>query len=227
MVRAASGVGLLFGADFVAAHGHGVDGGVELFDGEGCGGAEFFAAVFAEEEYGERAGGDVEAVAEGELFLWGDGGGVEVVEGVGAGVAEDGEEDQIALGEVGRVVGEDGELFLEEGVLFGRGEEEEDAVFVDEGGDSLGVDEWGHEESEQEEAFHGVFFFVGRLGLSFFWMRSFHAVWRAPVREVSSAAARRIWVAPMRPQPPGMGRKRSGASATKSACWAGVSIRLP
>jgi hypothetical protein len=63
------------GAQFVLTHGHGVDGGGEFVEGEGFGGAEFFAAVLAEEDDGEVGGGDVEAAAGGEGVLVGEGGG--------------------------------------------------------------------------------------------------------------------------------------------------------
>ena len=64
-------------------------------------------------------------------------------------------------------------------------------------------------------------------GFAFISTRSFHAARSAPVSTSSSAAARRIWVCPIFPQPPGMGRKISGASVTNSACCSSVSCRLP
>lgn len=57
--------------------------------------------------------------------------------------------------------------------------------------------------------------------------RSFHAVRSAPVSTSSLAAARRICVCPIFPQPLGIGRKISGASSTNAACCSGVSIRFP
>jgi hypothetical protein len=67
----------------------------------------------------------------------------------------------------------------------------------------------------------------GRLVFAFLSIRSFHAVWSAPVSTCSLAAARRICVCPIFPQPPGIGRKISGASSTKAACCSSVSIRFP
>jgi hypothetical protein len=57
--------------------------------------------------------------------------------------------------------------------------------------------------------------------------RSFHATCSAPVRTSSLAAAKRICVCPIFPQPPGIGRKMSGASSTNTAYCSGVSIRFP
>src|SRR5690242_9473046 len=57
--------------------------------------------------------------------------------------------------------------------------------------------------------------------------RSFHAVRSAPASTSSLAAARRICVCPIFPQPPGIGRKISGASSTNAACCSSVSIRFP
>src|SRR5262249_55719148 len=57
--------------------------------------------------------------------------------------------------------------------------------------------------------------------------RSFQAVCRAPVSTSSLAAASRMCVIPIRPQPPGMGRKTSGSSSTNAACCSSVSIRFP
>src|SRR5207244_12839440 len=69
-----------------------------------------------------------------------------------------------------------------------------------------------------------VFF---RLVFSFLSIRSFHAVRSAPVSTSSLAAARRICVCPIFPQPPEIGRKISGASSTNAACCSSVSIRFP
>src|SRR5256886_13110413 len=66
-----------------------------------------------------------------------------------------------------------------------------------------------------------------RLVLAFLSTRSFHAVRSAPVSTSSLAAARRICVCPIFPQPPGIGRKISGASSTNAACCSSVSIRFP
>jgi hypothetical protein len=57
--------------------------------------------------------------------------------------------------------------------------------------------------------------------------RSFQAACRAPVRMSRFALASRMWVAPIRPQPPATGMNRSGASATNSAWISGVSARFP
>src|SRR5260370_12223520 len=54
----------------------------------------------------------------------------------------------------------------------------------------------------------GRFFFVP----VFFSTRSFHAVRRAPVITFSFAFSSRLWVLPIRPHPPGIGRKTSGSS---------------
>jgi hypothetical protein len=71
-------------------------------------------------------------------------------------------------------------------------------------------------------------FFGDRLpAFAFFSMRSFQAVRRAPSITSSVAAARRMWVAPPRPQPPGIGRKISGSSSTKADCCSGVIMMLP
>src|SRR6516162_9046906 len=66
-----------------------------------------------------------------------------------------------------------------------------------------------------------------RLVSAFLSTRSFHAAWSAPVSTSSLAAARRICVCPIFPQPPGIGRKISGASSTNAACCSSVSIRFP
>src|SRR5207247_1566000 len=66
-----------------------------------------------------------------------------------------------------------------------------------------------------------------RLVFAFLSIRSFHAVRTAPVSTSSLAAARRICVCPIFPQPSGIGRKISGASSTNAACCSGVSIRFP
>ena len=60
---------------------------------------------------------------------------------------------------------------------------------------------------------HGFF----RLVFAFLSIRSLHAVRSAPVSTSSLAAARRICVCPIFPQPPGIGRKISGASSTNAA----------
>src|SRR5438046_6110873 len=65
------------------------------------------------------------------------------------------------------------------------------------------------------------------LVFALFSIRSFHAVRSAPVSTSSLAAARRICVCPIFPQPPGIGRKISGASSTNAACCSSVSIRFP
>src|SRR6516225_6235816 len=62
---------------------------------------------------------------------------------------------------------------------------------------------------------------------AFFSIRAFHAVWSAPLSTSSLAAARRICVCPIFPQPPGIGKKISGASSTNAACCSIVSIRFP
>ena len=49
-----------------------------------------------------------------------------------------------------------------------------------------------------------------RLVFAFLSIRSFHAVRSAPISTSSLAAARRICVCPIFPQPPGIGRKISG-----------------
>src|SRR5207302_5534361 len=68
---------------------------------------------------------------------------------------------------------------------------------------------------------------VFRLVFAFLSIRSFHAVRSAPVSTSSLAAARRICVCPIFPQPPGIGRKISGASSTNAACCSSASIRFP
>src|SRR2546425_10129962 len=70
---------------------------------------------------------------------------------------------------------------------------------------------------------HGFF----RLVFAFLSIRSFHPVRSAPVSTSSLAAARRICVCPIFPQPPGIGRKISGASSTNAACCSSASIRFP
>jgi hypothetical protein len=69
---------------------------------------------------------------------------------------------------------------------------------------------------------------VGLFGLvfAFFSIRSFHAFRSAPVSTSSLAAARRICVCPIFPQPPEIGKKISGASSTNAACCSSVSIRF-
>jgi hypothetical protein len=62
---------------------------------------------------------------------------------------------------------------------------------------------------------------------AFLSLRSFHAVRSAPVSISWLAAARRMWVCPIFPQPPGMGRKMPGASCTNAVCCSRVSIRFP
>src|SRR6266542_776271 len=69
-----------------------------------------------------------------------------------------------------------------------------------------------------------VFF---RLVFAFLSIRNLHAVRTAPVSTSSLAAARRICVCPIFPQPPGIGKKISGASSTNAACCSSVSIRFP
>src|SRR5437867_6757344 len=54
-----------------------------------------------------------------------------------------------------------------------------------------------------------------RLVFAFLSIRSLHAVRTAPVSTSSLAAARRICVCPIFPQPPGIGKKISRASSTK------------
>ena len=66
-----------------------------------------------------------------------------------------------------------------------------------------------------------------RAVFTFLSIRSFHAVRSAPVSTSSLAAARRICVCPILPQPPGIGRKIPGTSSTNAACWSSVSIRFP
>src|SRR2546425_4158718 len=66
-----------------------------------------------------------------------------------------------------------------------------------------------------------------RLVFAFLSIRSSHAVRSAPVSTSSLAAARRICGCPIFPQPPGIGRKISGASSTNAACCSSVSIRFP
>ena len=135
---------LLGGAvtDFVLAHGHGVDGLVEAVDEDGGGGAEFFTAVLAEEDDGEAGWWDFEAAADEDLLLIGNDRRVEGAEGVGGGgwtgLREDGDEDEVAVAQVGDVMAEEGELLLEAGVVAGGGEDEQDAVLVLKGGEGLG-----------------------------------------------------------------------------------------
>jgi hypothetical protein len=66
-----------------------------------------------------------------------------------------------------------------------------------------------------------------RLVSAFLSIRSFHAVRSAPVSTCSLAAARRMCVCPIFPQPPGIGRKISGAFSTNAACCSSVSLRFP
>jgi len=66
-----------------------------------------------------------------------------------------------------------------------------------------------------------------RLVFALLSIRSLHAVRSAPVSTSSLAAARRMCVCPIFPQPPGIGRKISGASSTNAACCSSVSIRFP
>jgi hypothetical protein len=56
-----------------------------------------------------------------------------------------------------------------------------------------------------------------RLVFAFLSIRSFHAIRSAPV-STTSLVARRICVCPIFPQPPGIGKKISGASSTNAAC---------
>jgi hypothetical protein len=65
------------------------------------------------------------------------------------------------------------------------------------------------------------------LDLPFFSTRKFHASWRPFSICCALASANRMWVHPILPQPPGMARKTSGASAISACCNAGDSIRLP
>src|SRR5438552_1587838 len=62
---------------------------------------------------------------------------------------------------------------------------------------------------------------------AFFSARIFHAVRSAPLSTSSLAAASRIWVCPIFPNPPAIGKKISGASSTNADCCSGVSIRFP
>src|SRR5882762_5269871 len=66
-----------------------------------------------------------------------------------------------------------------------------------------------------------------RLVFAFLSIRSLHAVRTAPVSTSLLAAARRICVCPIFPQPPGIGRKISGACSTNAACCSSVSIKFP
>ena len=56
---------------------------------------------------------------------------------------------------------------------------------------------------------------------------SCHAVRKAPANTSALALARRMCVIPILPHPPGIGRKTSGNSRTKSACCSSVSFKLP
>src|SRR5437868_4324344 len=65
------------------------------------------------------------------------------------------------------------------------------------------------------------------LGLPFFSTRKFHASWTPFSICCSLDSANRMWVHPLLPQPPGIARKTSGASAISACCSAGDSIKLP
>ena len=121
--------------------GHGVDGAVHAGDGDGCGGAELFATVFAEQYNGELAGCDVEAAAYCELLFVGDAGwlqGSESWRKVGRpGLLDERNDDQVAGAEVGFVVVEGVELQAVSTVERSGREDEQDAVAVDEGGERL------------------------------------------------------------------------------------------
>src|SRR5581483_1597239 len=69
----------------------------------------------------------------------------------------------------------------------------------------------------------GAFF----ADLAFFSTLTFQAVRRAPASTSSLALARWMWVMPIFPQPPRIGRNTPGSSRTNSACCSGVSIRFP
>ena len=96
----------LAGLHLLAAHGHGVDESDQFFGGDGGGGAIFGAAVFADEDGFEIRGGDVVAAAE--------------VAG-----ADDGHEDEVAVGHGGLGLVEEGALVLERRVARGGGEGQE------------------------------------------------------------------------------------------------------
>ena len=115
---------------FVLAHGHGVDGGVQLVDGKGFAGAEFFAAVSAEENDGEVAGCDVEAAADGFGFRRCKAGGGR--RGVLIG-KRDG--DEVAIGSSGGVLVEGAELDLELWVVGFAGKDQQNPGVVAERGE--------------------------------------------------------------------------------------------
>lgn len=96
--------------------------------------------------------------------------------GWGVGLREDGEEDEVAVLHLRRVMAQEGELLLVAGVKVGGGEDEEDAGLVDERGEDLSLD-WrkhGKEERECDEGTgHEGYRFVDFLKeLTFFSMRS-------------------------------------------------------
>ena len=66
-----------------------------------------------------------------------------------------------------------------------------------------------------------------RLVFAFLSIRSFHIARSAYLSMSALVAARRICVCPIFPQPPGIGKKISGASSTNAACCSSVSIRSP
>ncbi len=166
-------------AHLLLAHRHGVDGAVESVDGDRRGRAEFFATVFSEQDDSELRGCDVEAAADSELLLVGDVWrlqGAESRREVGwAGLLDEWDDDQIAGSEVGLVMIERIELLAVATVERRRCEDQQDAVAIDEGGESLlglkhrGKHHRGEEREGEEEFFHFrlLLFFVA----AFFWMR--------------------------------------------------------
>ena len=62
---------------------------------------------------------------------------------------------------------------------------------------------------------------------AFFAFRSCQAACRAPESTSLFALDSTMWVVPILPQPPGIGKNISGSSSTNWACCSGESIRLP
>jgi hypothetical protein len=117
-------------AHLVLAHGHGVDGVTEFFDGEGFGGTKFVAAVLADQDDGEIGGRDVETASSsvrvdvGERDLRG-----------GRAVVGEGDYNEVTAVDSGGVVVELAKLDLELRVVESGSKDEKGTGVAAEGGE--------------------------------------------------------------------------------------------